>query len=106
MRPCPSHVGGAAVICYTTIDKRHRFTGNTQQLVGGVALGPAAGLAICQYEGEAFFYLFGCDEHWNSRSDTWHESLEDAKDQAEFEYQGTFTTWLVECSSVIQMTSP
>ena len=93
MEPCPSHIGGAKVICYTPIDERHHPTGNTKQIVNGVVLGPAAGIAICQYEGEEYFYLFGCDEQWNCRSDTWHEELEDAKAQAEFEYQGTSGTW-------------
>lgn len=92
--PCPSHVGNAKVVCYTPVDERHRYTGNTKQIVGGVALGPSAGLAICQYDGEECFYLFGCDANWNSQSDTWHQSLEDAKEQAEFEYQGTSATWL------------
>ncbi len=95
MRPIPDTVGGATVICYTPIDARHRHTGNTKQIVGGVLLGPAKGLAVCQYEGESAFYLFGCDEEWNSLSDTWHETLEDAKEQAEFEYEGTKETWIV-----------
>jgi hypothetical protein len=83
------------VVCYTLIDERHRHTGNTKQIVAGVLLGPAYGLAICQYDGEDCFYLLSCDEHWNSLSDTWHQKLEDAKAQAEFEYEGTMSTWIV-----------
>jgi hypothetical protein len=95
MRPVPSTIGGATVVCYTPIDSRHRHTGNTKQIVGGVVLGPASGLAICQFSGDSAFYLFGCDREWNSLSDTWHETLEDAKEQAEFEYEGTNSTWSV-----------
>lgn len=95
MQAIPSVIGGARVVCYTPIDSRHRHTGKTRQIVGGVLLGVAAGLAICQYEREEFFYLFGCDENWKSLSDSWHESLEDAKAQAEFEYEGTSLTWIV-----------
>jgi len=94
MQPVPSVIGGARVVCYTPIDSRHRHTGNTKQIVAGVLLGSAAGLAICQYDGEECFYLFGCDRKWNSLSDTWHEALEDAKEQAEFEYEGTMLTWI------------
>ncbi len=94
-RPCPSHIGDAKVICYTHIDARHTPTGNTKQIVNGELLGPAAGLAICQYEGEECFYLFGCDAQWNSQSDTWHQEIEDAKEQAEFEYQGSLRTWVL-----------
>jgi hypothetical protein len=80
-------------VCYTPIDGSPVPTGNTKQIVGGKLLGPARGLAICQYNGEESFYLFGCDENWVSLSETWHESLEDAKRQAEFEYVGTSSTW-------------
>lgn len=86
-------IGSAKVILYTEIDERHNHTGNCMQIVSGKVMGAAAGLAICQYEGEENFYLFGCDENWNTITDTWHETLEDAKDQAEFEYEGTNKTW-------------
>jgi hypothetical protein len=51
-------------------------------------------LAICQYEGEAGFYLFGCDQDWNPVTDTWHATLDDAMAQAEFEHRGTIGTWI------------
>jgi hypothetical protein len=55
---------------------------------------PAAGLAICVYEtGDEGFYLFYCDEEWRVVTDTWHETLEDAKSQAEFEYEGVNESW-------------
>jgi len=94
MRPIPADIGGAKVVCYTQIDSRHQYTGNTKQIANGDVLGPATGLAICQYEGEEAFYLFACDKNWNSISDSWHESLSDAKAQAELEYQGTLLTWI------------
>jgi hypothetical protein len=93
MPACPNIVGNAKVICYTTIDERHRHTGNTKQIWNGVLLGPASGLAICQYPNESSFFLFGCDDKWNVRSDTWHETLDDAIRQAEFEYEGSQQTW-------------
>jgi len=52
-------------------------------------------LAICQYEGETAYYLFGCDADWNTVTDTWHETLEGALQQAEFEYEGISRTWIV-----------
>jgi hypothetical protein len=90
----PSKIGGASIICYTPIDGRHRHTGNCRQIVAGVLQGSMAGLAICQYEGENSFYLFGCDEKWQSITDTWHQTFEEAKDQAEFEYEGVSSTWV------------
>ncbi len=94
MIPIPSQIDGASVVCYTRIDHRHRFTGNTRQIVGGRLIGALAGLAICQYQEESAFYLFGCDCDWKVVTDTWHQSIEDAKAQAEFEYEGVEKTWI------------
>jgi hypothetical protein len=94
MRPCPSNIAGAKVVCYTPIDRRRRHTGNTRQIVNDQVLGPAKGLAICQHAGDEAFYLYGCDQHWNPLSDTWHQSLLEAQRQAEFEYAGITETWL------------
>jgi hypothetical protein len=78
---------------HTSIDERHRATGKCKQLVGGVIIGPASALAICHYDGEDGFYLFGCDENWNTVTDTLHETVEEAQAQAEFEYEGVSATW-------------
>jgi hypothetical protein len=94
MRPCPSIIGGARVVCYTPIDERHIKTENTVHLAGEHKIEAPKGLAICQYEGDDAYYLFGCTEVWESKSDTWHETLDDAKSQAEFEYAGTAHTWI------------
>jgi hypothetical protein len=51
-------------------------------------------LAICQYDGESAYYLFGCDTEWNAVTDTWHETLGDALHQAELEYEGVSGTWV------------
>lgn len=56
-------------------------------------MGPMAGLAICQYPDDDAVYLFGCDADWNNITDTWHQTVDDAKHQAEFEYQGVSDTW-------------
>lgn len=93
LEAAPRRIGGADVIVFTPIDERHRFTGGCRQVVAGVAGWPAAGLAICRYEGEDSVYLFGCDERWSGVTDTWHPTVEDAMRQAEFEYEGVTATW-------------
>jgi hypothetical protein len=96
MRPAPDVVDGARVFRWTSIDERHRPTGNCRHIVvSGEVRGPAAGLAICQHDGEACFYLFGCDAEWSVVTDTWHATLEEALSQAEFEYEGVARTWNV-----------
>jgi len=92
MKPCPTEVGGLQVICYTAIDERHRFTGNCNQIVAGQLMGAMAGLTICQ--GDHGYYLFTCDADWQSVTDTWHETFDKAKEQAEFEYEGANNTWV------------
>ena len=93
MKPAPQLIGGYRVVCYSPIDERHHFTGNTRQIVKGRLIGAMAGLAICQPSKSSDYYLFGCDADWNVVTDTWHQSLEKAKDQAEFEYRGIVRTW-------------
>jgi hypothetical protein len=93
MKQPPNLINGAPLVRWSAIDERHRPTGNCRQIVAGEPQGPAAGLAICRYEGEKAYYLFGCDAEWNTVTDTWHESLEAAVEQAEFEYEGVTGTW-------------
>lgn len=89
----PTQLNNAKVIVFTPIDSRHKPTGGCKHTVAGELLGAAAGLAICRYESDGGFYLFYCDDQWGVLTDTWHETLEDAKEQAEFEYKGTSRTW-------------
>lgn len=93
MTNVPKEIGGAKVVLYSLIDEKHRHTGNCKQIVSGVLMGAASGLAICKCRGENAFYLFGCDENWKPLTDTWHETVDDAKAQAEFEYEGINETW-------------
>lgn len=93
MNPIPAIIGDAQVICAAPIDARHIPTGACKQIVNGVVMGPAAGVAICKYN-EDGFYLFGCDSEWQVISDTWHQSIEDAISQAEFEYSGIGKTFI------------
>jgi len=93
MSNVPSTVAALRVVCHTPIDARHRHTGDCQQLVAGQLMGPMSGLAICREKSEYAYYLFGCDNDWQAITDTWHESIDTAKQQAEFEYEGVSKTW-------------
>jgi hypothetical protein len=93
MGQAPRQIDGAKVLCFTPIDERHRPTDNCKQIVKGAVQRPASGLAICQYEGDDCYYLFGCGIAWDSVTDTCHQTMEEAKSQAEFEYVGVSATW-------------
>ena len=90
----PDQLDGAQLICFTVLDDRHIPTGGTRHSVDGEPIAGFAGLAICEYPNtEKEFYLFYCDRDWNVVTDTCHQSLDDAKSQAAFEYQGVDDTW-------------
>jgi hypothetical protein len=91
----PEQLGGATVVRWSVIDDRQQPTGVCRHLINGELQGPAAALAICQYEGETAYYLFGCDSEWNTVTDTWHPTFEEALEQAESEYAGVSHTWNV-----------
>lgn len=92
MKP-PEALDGAIVIYYSPIDERHRFTGACKQMINGKLMGATAGLAICQYPGDGSYYLFGCDVDWKVVTDTYHQTIAEAKEQAEYEYMGITQTW-------------
>lgn len=94
MKP-PERIDGAHVLRWSVTDERHRPTGNCRHVVFGELKGPWAGLVICRYENEKACYLFYCDARWNVVTDTWHETIEAALKQAEFEYEGVSLTWNV-----------
>lgn len=93
MNSVPAAIDGARVLRYTPIDSRHRPTGRCHHNRNGAVPAPRASLAICQYDGDNGFYLFGCDESWNVLTDTYHGDLNEAERQAEFEYEGVSATW-------------
>ena len=93
MRPAPERIGGLRVRLSTVLDGRHEPTGACRHIVAGGTLGPADALAICENEDGAFF-LFYCDADWGVVADTWHETIEGAKNQASFEYFGVASTWV------------
>ena len=93
MNQPPELVGGLRVVRWTLIDERHCPTSDCVYNVDGEDWGPAFGLVICKEENVSAYFLFGCDEQWRSVTDTWHESLDDALEQAELEYEGVTATW-------------
>jgi len=91
----PKLIGEARLVRWSVIDDRHRPTRNCRQIVAGELQGPASGLAIYWNEAEKAYYLYGCDKEWNTVSDTWHKTLKEALEQAEFEYERDSATWNV-----------
>lgn len=91
---CPDYIDEAKVFMFTNIDDCYEFSNKTKHVIRDEIAKEIKGLVICKYKNDSNYYLFGCDENWNSITDTLHESIEDAVDQAEFEYLGTKDTWV------------
>ena len=89
----PNELDGARMICFAEVSDKIKPTGNTTHRKSGEILGPARALAICQYAGTGHFYLFYCAENWTVLTDTFHLTLDEAKDQARFEYEGISSCW-------------
>ena len=83
MKEAPDTVGGAKVIL--SVEER-KATGKTKHTHVGKLANSTVGLAICKQANEDGYYLFGCDVNWESETDTWCESVEEAIEQAEWAY--------------------
>jgi hypothetical protein len=59
----------------------------------GDPVGPAFRLQIIQFEGEGGFYLIRYDSAGQELTDTSHEGIEEALNQAQFEYGVTPDRW-------------
>jgi hypothetical protein len=93
LEPVPDSIDSAKIILYTDIDNRHIKTDNTKHIVAGQAITEISGLTICKYDDTDGYYLFYCDENWKVLNDTFHDTLELAKQQAEFEFKNSISTW-------------
>jgi hypothetical protein len=94
MIPIPEQIGRADLIAYLILNSNHARRNNTSHYVGGTLLIDLYGLAICKYVDDAGYYLFYCNSDWKEFTDTYHGSIEDAIDQAEFEFANTHEDWI------------
>jgi hypothetical protein len=82
----PPNIDGARVLKFADLTSSSS-TGKTRHVAGESEVADFAGLAIAQYPSDPGFYLFYCDENWKAITDTYHETLDAAIDQAEFEFE-------------------
>jgi hypothetical protein len=81
------------LLCEVTLDERHGPTRNTLHIVGGQAMAPPAALHIVRYDNDPGFYLLYLDVAGEEMTDTWHQTLDDAMHQAEFEFSVAASEW-------------
>lgn len=85
----PAQLDDAAVRFVAALGVDQRNTGATWHSVG---VDHFAYLAIATYAGDRGWCLFYCSAEWEVLTDTYHDSLDEAIAQADFEFTGlTFT---------------
>lgn len=89
----PKELDGARLLYFAEITEAVRHTGRTIHRENGQVHGPAVALAICQYAGATEFYLYYSGADWTVLTDTCHASLDEARRQAEWEYEGISKYW-------------
>ncbi len=83
----PARVGGDKLLCFQFLPKATVIT----RVSGPLEINL---LAICKCSAQAGFYLFGCNNGWQTYTDTWHEDIEDAKEQATFKFNANSKAWI------------
>jgi len=90
----PKQMRDKSVLHWSPIDERHSVTGACQHF--NLSTGqpdPAPNFVAIVSNSSGSFYLARFDRSWQFITDTWHESLDEALHQAEFEYKGVSLTW-------------
>jgi hypothetical protein len=86
MQRPPEFLDKARVLQFSSL-ARSQPTGKTKHVVRGVEAKDFAALAIATYDSDPHgVYLLYCDPSWNVITDTWHEDVAAAIDQANFEF--------------------
>ena len=88
----PKEIGSLQVRLTAIIDESCTHTKNCSHESDGKVLGNAKWAAITNTDANGSCYLFMCYNN-DELSDTFHESIEDAKEQAEWEYEGISNNW-------------
>src|SRR4051812_47797566 len=93
MPDCTPPLDGPGPIRFATVTPATPASGKTRHWVNGELARSAAGLAIYHSDDGNGYFLFGCNSSWEVVTDTWHATLAEATDQAEFEYPGISGFW-------------
>lgn len=83
------------IIKQVFLSSAHTRTGKTRHYLGEDELPASKMLKIVKYEDENGFYLIHFDADGKEMTDTFHDTLDDAMEQAEWEYQVKPDEWEV-----------
>jgi len=86
-------VANDRLCCWVRLGECHRSTGKTRHYRRGEECLAPTELRITQFSDDPGFYLFHYDATGAELADTYHESIEDAKTQAAFEFDVKPDEW-------------
>jgi hypothetical protein len=90
----PTKIDDLPVLQWTPIDSRHRVPGSCRHFnMSTDFVDPTPNIIAIVGGGPSGFYLMRFAEGWKFITDTWHQTLDEAFAQAEFEYEGCGRTW-------------
>ena len=81
------------ILCSIRLGLQHSATGKTPHYFGDAQLPPATTLSIVKFPDDSGFYLLYLDADGNETTDTYHDTIEAAKDQANWEYGVKAEEW-------------
>ena len=81
------------VLWHVTISDSHKPTGKTVHYLGNEKLPVPSSLQIAQYFGDDGFYLFYLDQGGEVMTDTYHDDVSSAMEQANFEFLINSSEW-------------
>jgi hypothetical protein len=85
---------GPMVLRRIRLGPSHTPTGKTRHVLGSQPVPVPSELRIVQYSRDAGYYLFYCDDSGNEFTDTYHDSIDKAMAQAEWEFRVRPEEWL------------
>ena len=88
-------MSGYVILRRVRLSPRHRPTGRTQHHHGGVPIPPPSQLVIAQLPPDQGYYLLYLDLQGRELTDTYHETLDRAMAQAQWEFSVEPGEWTV-----------
>lgn len=82
------------IIAHVQLEPKHNVTHQVTHYRNGIQLGKPSVLKIIQFPEDPGFYLIYLDKQGSEMTDTYHDTLPDALEQASFEFQVEKQDWI------------
>ena len=87
------NTSGFSILRKVTLSRDQVSTGKTVHISGGEELHAPSKLQITQYPDDKGYYLIYLDSSGDEMTDTYHDTIEEAMEQAKWEFNVTVDDW-------------